>query len=114
MQDAGWHRLRRGTPDSEPDLRAEEQLLTNPPPDPALRPASGRAGRRAARRCPRAGGDVHGDPDTSRSSGPPAVRGLPLRLHDELHVRSDRSGVALRPVLAAFAESYESYESYES
>ncbi|HYJ75877.1 MAG TPA: hypothetical protein VEV65_09780 [Kineosporiaceae bacterium] len=31
------------------------------------------------------------------------VRGLPLRLRDELHVRSDRSGVALRRVLAAFA-----------
>jgi phenylpropionate dioxygenase-like ring-hydroxylating dioxygenase large terminal subunit len=30
------------------------------------------------------------------------VRGLPLRLRDELHVRSDRSGVALRRVLAAF------------
>ncbi len=32
-----------------------------------------------------------------------SVRGLPLRLRDELHVRSDRSGVALRRVLAAFA-----------
>jgi phenylpropionate dioxygenase-like ring-hydroxylating dioxygenase large terminal subunit len=31
------------------------------------------------------------------------VGGLPLRLRDELHVRSDRSGVALRRVLAAFA-----------
>ena len=31
------------------------------------------------------------------------VPGLPLRLRDELHVRSDRSGVALRRVLAAFA-----------
>jgi phenylpropionate dioxygenase-like ring-hydroxylating dioxygenase large terminal subunit len=30
------------------------------------------------------------------------VRGLPLRLRDELHVRSDRSGVALRRVLADF------------
>jgi Vanillate O-demethylase oxygenase C-terminal domain len=29
------------------------------------------------------------------------VRGLPLRLRDELHVRSDRSGVALRRILAA-------------
>ncbi|WP_088290210.1 Rieske 2Fe-2S domain-containing protein [Kineosporia sp. A_224] len=28
------------------------------------------------------------------------VRGLPLRMRDELHVRSDRSGVALRRVLA--------------
>jgi phenylpropionate dioxygenase-like ring-hydroxylating dioxygenase large terminal subunit len=32
------------------------------------------------------------------------VRGLPLRLRDELHVRSDRSGVALRRVLAHFTE----------
>ena len=31
------------------------------------------------------------------------VLGLPLRLRDELHVRSDRSGVALRRVLAGFA-----------
>jgi phenylpropionate dioxygenase-like ring-hydroxylating dioxygenase large terminal subunit len=30
------------------------------------------------------------------------VHGLPLRLRDELHVRSDRSGVALRRVLARF------------
>jgi phenylpropionate dioxygenase-like ring-hydroxylating dioxygenase large terminal subunit len=30
------------------------------------------------------------------------VRGLPLRLRDELHVRSDRSGLALRRVLADF------------
>jgi hypothetical protein len=28
------------------------------------------------------------------------VDGLPLRLRDELHVRSDRSGVALRRILA--------------
>jgi hypothetical protein len=32
------------------------------------------------------------------------VGGLPLRLRDELHVRSDRSGVALRRVLADFAD----------
>jgi phenylpropionate dioxygenase-like ring-hydroxylating dioxygenase large terminal subunit len=32
------------------------------------------------------------------------VGGLPLRLRDELHVRSDRSGVALRRVLAAFLD----------
>jgi phenylpropionate dioxygenase-like ring-hydroxylating dioxygenase large terminal subunit len=31
-----------------------------------------------------------------------SVRGLPLRLRDELHVRSDRSGVGLRRVLADF------------
>jgi hypothetical protein len=31
-------------------------------------------------------------------------RGLPLRLRDELHVRSDRSGVALRRVLADLAD----------
>jgi phenylpropionate dioxygenase-like ring-hydroxylating dioxygenase large terminal subunit len=32
------------------------------------------------------------------------VRGLPLRLRDELHVRSDRSGVALRRVLADLSQ----------
>jgi len=30
------------------------------------------------------------------------VTGLPLRLRDELHVRSDRGGVALRRVLRRF------------
>jgi hypothetical protein len=30
------------------------------------------------------------------------VHGLPMRLRDELHVRSDRSGVALRRVLLDF------------
>jgi hypothetical protein len=32
----------------------------------------------------------------------PEPTGLPLRLRDELHVRSDRSGVALRRLLRRF------------
>jgi hypothetical protein len=32
-----------------------------------------------------------------------ASSGLPLAMHDELHVRSDRLGIALRRALADFA-----------
>ena len=34
-----------------------------------------------------------------------SVTGLPLRMRDELHVRSDRSGIALRRILRRWYET---------